>query len=241
MTENIVRNGVAHSVATNERTKNAVNPRNSFVDNEKSALADASIEVTESRVKGRGTVAFETSAPAAMSGSPDYPSITDHYDTRAGLEPKTHIQDNLQKLSVENPTDSDKFFESLQKVEDRISTLRQKHPKANYQSLGDGEHYVDNILYREKKNNTSHFQSVNEVGERDVASLPVDAPASELVPDLEINEEMPVDDSQLLLNGELGAFDEDELRARVRRMQIKLTRVNQSLKDIEKNGDDVEN
>jgi hypothetical protein len=52
---------------------------------------------------------------------------------------------------------------------------------------------------------------------------------------------MPVDDSQLLLNGDLGAFDEDELRARVRKMQVKLTRVNQTLKDMEKKLDEDKN
>jgi hypothetical protein len=50
-----------------------------------------------------------------------------------------------------------------------------------------------------------------------------------------MSNEINLDDAQLLLNGELGAFDEDELRARVRKMQEKLTRVNQTLKDNENN------
>ena len=135
MTENIVRNGVAHFVATNERTKNAVNPRNSFVDNEKSALADASMDATESQVNGRDTVAFEKSEPAASLDTPDYPRITDHYDTRAGFEPKKHIHDNLQKLHVDKPTDNGKFFESLHKVEDRISTLRRSPAARRFQRM----------------------------------------------------------------------------------------------------------
>jgi hypothetical protein len=243
MTENIVRNGVAHSVSTNERTKNAVNPRNSFVDNDKPALADACVEFDESQAQDRDKVAFEQRASAASQQAPAYPSITDHYDTRAGSEPKKHLQDNLQHLSLENPTDNDKFFESLQKVEDRISTLRQKHPKSNYQSMGDGEHYVDNILFREKKNITSRFQSVSETAERDAPRLPSqDTPSSTGAPDvMDVNLDMPVDDSQLLLNGDLGAFDEDELRARVRKMQVKLTRVNQTLKDMEKKLDEDKN
>jgi predicted transcriptional regulator len=48
---------------------------------------------------------------------------------------------------------------------------------------------------------------------------------------------MNVDDAQLILHGEQGAFNEDELRARVKKMQEKLTRVNQTLKDIENKND----
>lgn len=279
MTEKIFRSGVAHSVETNEHTKNAINPHNTFIENEKPALTDPSIEVAESKTQSRSLVAFEQSEPDKAPDAKGYPSIIDHLDTRTELcESKKHIHDNRQKLKIDNPTDSEKFFESLHRVEERIEAFRQKHPKDNYQSLGDGPRYVDNIqptdktsykdnrqslgleklqdnyqgigpadthvdniLYREKKNITSNVQLLKEAGERGTASLSAHESTSDLSDAIEMqanelmSEELSLDDSQLLLNGELSAFDEDELRARVKKMKAKLTRVNQSLKDMEKN------
>jgi hypothetical protein len=105
--------------------------------------------------------------------------------------------------------------------------------------------YKDNVLFREKKNIGTNIQSVRDGLPRDAPSLPT----HEASPDVDgilaaleaaqtmdvLSDEINLDDAKLLLNGELGAFDEDELRVRVRKMQEKLTRVNQTLKDIENN------
>jgi hypothetical protein len=144
-------------------------------------------------------------------------------------------------------------------MEERISTLREKRPKDNHQSTGSVPHfsdniqpldqvsYKDNVLFREKKNIKTNFQSVNESMQRDALSLSINKPSANedepltalepMQPADALSDEINLDDAQLLLNGELGAFDEDELRARVRKMQEKLTRVNQKLKDIEKNNE----
>ncbi len=258
MTEKIVRSVTAHSVATSDVTKNAVNPRNSFIDQDKATLADPAIEMDASEAKDKTLVAFLESQSVETGPAPSYPSIVEHFDTRSGLvEAKKHIQDNHQKLTLENPTDNDKFVESLQRIEERISTLREKHPKDNHQSTGAVPHlsdniqpldkvsYKDNILFREKKNIGTNIQWVRDGLPRDAPSLPT----HEASPDVDgilaaleaaqtvdvLSDDINLDDAQLLLNGELGAFDEDELRARVRKMQEKLTRVNQTLKDIENN------
>jgi hypothetical protein len=258
MTEKIVRSVTAHSVATSDVTKNAVNPRNSFIDQDKSTLADPAIEMNASEAKDKALVAFLESQSVETGPAPAYPSIVEHFDTRSGLvEAKKHIQDNRQKLALENPTDNDQFVESLHRIEERISTLREKHPKDNRQSIGPIPHfsdniqpldkvsYKDNILFREKKNTGTNIQSVRDGLPRDAPSLLIHAASPDvdgILAALEaaqttdvLNDEINLDDAQLLLNGELGAFDEDELRARVRKMQEKLTRVNQTLKDIENN------
>jgi hypothetical protein len=258
MTEKIVRSVTAHSVATSDVTKNAVNPRNSFIDQDKPALADPAIEMDASEAKDKTLVAFLESQPIETGPAPAYPSIVEHFDTRSGLAAaKKHIQDNRQKLTVENLTDNDKFVESLHRIEERISTLREKHPKDHHQSTGSVLHfsdniqpldkvsYKDNILFREKKNIGTNIQSVRDGLPRDVPSLPTHAAspdADRTLAALEaaqtmdaLSDEVNLDDAQLLLNGELGSFDEDELRARVRKMQEKLTRVNLTLKDIENN------
>jgi hypothetical protein len=258
MTEKIVRSVTAHSVATSDVTKNAVNPRNSFIDQDKATLADPSIEMDASETKEKTLVAFPESQSIETGSAPSYPSIVEHFDTRSGfVEAKKHIQDNRQKLALENPTDNDKFVESLHRIEERISTLREKHPRDNHQSTGAVPHfsdniqpldkvsYKDNILFREKKNIGTNIQSVRDGLPRDAPSLPAYKPSSEEGEALAaadaaqrtdaLSDEINLDDAQLLLNGELGSFDEDELRARVRKMQEKLTRVNQTLKDIENN------
>lgn len=260
MTDKIVRSETAHLVATSEITKNAVNPRNSFIDQDKPILADPAVHMDASDAKDKTLVAFSESPAIETGPASVFPSVVDHFDTRSGfVEAKKHIQDNRQKLAVENPTDNDKFFESLHRMEERISTLREKHPKDNHQSTGAMPHisdniqpldkvsYKDNVLFREKKNIKKNFQSVNESMQREALNLPTNTPSSaenEALAALEIvqpadalSDEINLDDAHLLLNGELGAFDEDELRARVRKMQEKLTRVNQKLKDIEKNNE----
>jgi hypothetical protein len=253
MTEKIVRSVTAHSVTTSELTKNAVNPRNSFIDNDKSVLTEPTIEIEESAFKDKTTVPFQKSAKLDIGQTPDYPTITEHFDTRSNfVEGKEHIHDNRQKLALEKPTDNDKFFESLHKIEARISTLRQKHPKENHQSAGPVSHvtdnmqsldqvsYKDNILYREKKNIHANFQSVSESLQRVQAKLPANEPSTQVDEALAaldatgvLSDDIHLDDAQFFLNGELGAFDENELRAKVKQMQEKLTRVNQTLKDIE--------
>ncbi len=258
MTEKIVRSVTAHSVVTSDVTKNAVNPRNSFIDQDKATLADPAIEMDASETKDKTLVAFLESQPIETGPAPSYPSIVEHFDTRNGfVEAKKHIQDNRQKLTLEKPTDNDKFVESLHRIEERISTLREKHPKDNHQSTGAVPHfsdniqpldqvsYKDNVLFREKKNIKANFQSVNEGVQRNAPNLPTHASSSDVDKALAalvtaqttdiLSDEINFDDAQLLLNGELGAFDEDELRARVRKMQEKLARVNQTLKDIENN------
>lgn len=258
MTEKIVRSVTAHSVATSDVTKNAVNPRNSFIDQDKPTLADPAIEMNASEAKDMTLVAFLESQSIETEPAPAYPSIVKHFDTHSGfVQTKKHIQDNRQKLTVENLMDNDKFVESLHRIEERISTLREKHPKDNPQSTGPVLHfsdniqpldkvsYKDNILFREKKNIGTNIQSVRDDLPRDAPSLPTHAASPDvdgILAALEaaqtmdvMSNEINLDDAQLLLNGELGAFDEDELRARVRKMQEKLTRVNQTLKDIENN------
>jgi hypothetical protein len=255
MTEKIVRSETAHSVTTSEITKNAINPRNSFIDQEKPALEDPAIEIAASVMKDKTAAVFQESAPHDHGKTPDYPSITDHFDTRSKLaEVKKHIHDNRQKLVLENPQDNEKFFESLQKIEDRISTLRQKHPKDNHQGTGavaqsvdniqplDQVSYNDHILYREKKNLMTNVQRVREGVARDSVKRQLDEKSLDAeesvsaLPPLQtalLGDEIHLDEAQLLLNGELGAFDENELRAKVKKMQEKLIRVNQTLKDIE--------
>lgn len=218
MTEKIVRSVTAHSVETSAITKNAVNPRNHFIDQKKTTLAEPTMEIEGSELKDKHSVAFEESPAVDAGAAPDYPSFTDHYDTRNELtQAKAHLRDNRQKLQSNTP-------------QDNIQQIAQVA-------------YKDTVLYQEKKNIHANFQSVRESLQRAVAKLPAHARSSSTdefcAPENTgfsnpvSHDDINFDDAHLLLNGDLGVFDEDELRARVRKMQEKLTRVNQTLKDIE--------
>lgn len=218
MTEKIVKSVTAHSVATSEVTKNAVNPRNSFIDHDKDALSDPAIEMDGERIKDESSYEFETSPSRDLGLAPDYPVRTEHFDARTQLmAAKQHLQDNRQKLQTMHQIDN------IQQV-DQLALH-------------------DTVLYREKKNISANIQSVRESLQRAAAKLPLTESSIKLASELDdskekalsapTHEEINLDEAQLLLNGEVGAFDEDELRARVRKMQEKLTRVNQTLIDIE--------
>ncbi len=218
MTKKIVKSVTAHSVATSEVTRNAVNPRNSFIDHDRECLSDPAIEIDGDQMKDQSSAVFETSPSRDAGPAPAYPSRVEHFDGRSQLmTAKPHLQDHRQKLQTTSLTDN------IQRL-DQVALH-------------------DTVLYKEKKNIHANFQSVRESLLRAAAklSLPESTLKDANVPN-DSNEEVLIapcrdeinlDEAQLLLNGEVGAFDEDELRARVRKMQEKLTRVNQTLKDIE--------
>jgi len=237
MPDKVVRSGVAHSVVTNEITRNAINPRNEFIEIDTTPLDAFSETLSETHAN---------SSQAALN----QPVVQDRYDTRTSLSaPKARITRNLQKLSPEKPTDNNLFFESLQKLEDRIQHLREQHPTQNQQHIGrhditdnvqsNGpiESTRDRVLYKEKKNIRKNVQHITE-------SSPVRASANLLSPAPEVTtrpinleamnlEHLSVDDMNVLLDEAMKSFNEDELKARIRKMKERLASANQTLKEIE--------
>lgn len=218
MTEKIVKSLTAHSVETSEVTKNAINPRNSFIDRDIEGLSDPAIQIDGDQITDTRSPEFATSLSKDAGPVPAYPSRAESIDVRSQLRAaKQHLQDNRQKLQTRNQTD-------------------------NIQHMDQGALH-DTVLFLEKKNIHANFQSVRESLQRAVAKLPLPQPSPTLADvsndskDKSLSapwpDQMNLDEAQVLLNGAVGAFDEDELRARVRKMQEKLTRVNQTLKNIE--------
>lgn len=267
MPDNVFRSGVAHTVVTNEITKNAINPRNNFVTTDKKSLNDISDEFAQ------------TPTDPEHDAKPEAPNpiIQDRYDTHESLsESKTQIKRNRQKLQHEALTDSHVFLESLHKVEERIEHLRAQHPTQNrqslerhgitdniqslnkksysdnrqlvpekvignnFQSVGTGRSTRDRILYKEKKNIKENLQHLSETSaHRASASLSAPTPPDNHSNPLDLAainlQEMSVDDMSVLLDEAMNTFNEDELRARIRKMKEKLATANQTLKNIEAN------
>lgn len=227
MPDSIVRSGVAHTVVTNEITKNAINPRNQFIETDPTNLEDISDAFAQT------TTASTESAQALTQ-----PVIQESDDTHTSLSmPKTHITTHLQKLAPEKPTDKNLFFESLQKLEDRIHHLRAQHPTQNEQSVGSIESTHDRFVYKEKKNISKNVQYITEStparASANLPSSPVADPASPIHLETVHLEQMSVDDMNVLLDEAMNSFNEDELRARIRKMKERLASANQTLKEIE--------
>lgn len=125
MPNDVFFNGVPHSVQTNERTKNAINPRYTFIDIEKhesDPIKDQQIQPESFNAK---------------QAQPNYPTAKDSFTTNEfSSVSKTNITSNSQKLSTDHLSESEMLYESLHKVEDRIQNLREKYPSQNIQHIG---------------------------------------------------------------------------------------------------------
>lgn len=162
MSNDVFLNSTPHLVQTSELTKNAVNPRNMFMETEKTKLDDAAAEFAEHPSALANTVQFETTSSDATQQASSHPSIKDSYDTHTSLSaPKTHMTSNVQAVPTDKSLENQTFFESLHQVEDRIQNLRKKHPSKNIQNLGHQEIH-DNIQRLDKTSYSDNRQLISE-------------------------------------------------------------------------------
>lgn len=162
LSNDVFLNSTPHLVQTSELTKNAVNPRNIFIETDKAKLDDAATEFVEHPATLANTVQFETTFSDATQQASSHPSIKDSYDTHTSLSvPKTHMTSNVQAVSTDKSLENQTFFESLHQVEDRIQNLRKKHPSKNIQNLGHHEIH-DNIQSLDKTSYSDNRQLISE-------------------------------------------------------------------------------
>lgn len=276
MDPKIVKSGIAHSVVISEVTKNAINPRNHFMEVDEAALAESERLSMPHGMFPHATATAASGSDAKPIQTPAHVAKTEVYSARETLtEPKPHVTQNFQKLDAPDATRDEKFYESLHRIEDRLHRLRAEHPRdnlqhiqtdanpANHQAAGSNRRYTDNIQNIASKKRyvdnwqktpstvqTDNLQDVGPVEKieqrfeykeknnlkdvmvavpsRDGAPLSGTRPAAELSP----NAPSSPDASTGLLTGELSTLDEDDLRARLREIKIKLENANQSLKKI---------
>lgn len=162
LSNDVFLNSTPHLVQTSELTKNAVNPRNIFMETEKASLDDATAEFAAQPAALASTVQFETTSSDVTQQALSQPEIKDSYDTHTSLSvPKTHMTSNVQAVPTDKSLESQTFFESLHQVEDRIQSLRKKHPSKNIQSLGHHEIH-DNIQALDKTSYSDNRQLISE-------------------------------------------------------------------------------
>jgi hypothetical protein len=213
-------NGVPHAVQTSELTKNAINPRNAFIDHEKNQLDDMSADFAKHAFDPIKALQMQPESSEVKPSQSNYPSTQDSFDTHDLLSvSKTHLTDNMQSLHQKSASENRQLIEQAS-VED------------NFQKLAPTLSRRDTILYKEKKNIHTNLQKIEASNSaREPATL-VQTVQSEKKSDL--NAHALHADSQLpTKSASSRLLVEDKLRARVRKMKENIGQVNRTLKEIE--------
>jgi hypothetical protein len=151
VTDEVLRNGVAHNVTTSLVTHNAVLPQNMFIKDEASALRDSSLgDVVPSLVNRDSSSEFNlTSSNPAPQAAPNYPVSKDRLAANDALTNiKSHIRDNVQALK--------KLAHA-----DNCQSIAADEFNQNIQSLGASRSIEENKLYLEKKSIKSNRQLIS--------------------------------------------------------------------------------
>lgn len=241
-------NGVLHSVQTSELTKNAINPRNTFIDSGKTELDDISGEFAKHPFDPIKALQTQPESSEAKQSQSNYPTTQDSFTTDAFLSvSKTHLSRNSQTLSAEPASESEMFHDSLggvQRFDDNMQSLHQKSFSENrqlvdektvadnFQKLAPTESRHDTILYKEKKNIHDNSQLVKVPGSGRSSATLSQTRQSENKPDLSVPPFHADHSIQTKLPSH-SLLAEDKLRARVRKVKENIGKVNQSLTDIE--------
>ena len=200
-----------HAVETNLVTRNAVNPRHAFSD----------------------------SNPAAQDASPDQADQAAHAaklagDINAPVLPSDHFTDNLQALDTTNITDN---WQSLGKAHhhDNLQEVGTDAFSDNRQSLGPSQSIQEQKLYLEKKSIKDNRQKVPSSNvQRAAPEMPAYVTASPVQSNA----------SQTPVNAAAGTHhkatsagvtqptEDDELRARMKKLKATVRDVNHTLSDL---------
>ena len=162
MTDEILRNGVRHTVTTSLVTKNAVLPQNTFIQEEASALGDSGVgDAPDPSLPLEPSSEFQhTTSDPSVKAAPPSPVTSNALAANDALTTiKSHIRDNIQALK--NLAQSDNW----QNIElDKLNS--------NVQGLGTSRSIEENKLYLEKKSIKDNRQKISETTNgRDAANL----------------------------------------------------------------------
>jgi hypothetical protein len=222
--DNIFRSGVPHAVETNLVTRNAVNPRHAFSDNNP-ATQDESPEDAE-----------HAAHLAKLAGDIHAPVVPgEHVTDNLQAEGKPKFIDNLQALDKTNITDN---WQSLGKThqQDNLQAVDTDAFHDNRQSLGPSQSIQEQKLYLEKKSIKDNRQKVAaSTVQRAAAQMPAHVPASTVLssaPQASLNATAG-SQNKATAAGASQATEDDELRARMKKLKATVRDVNDALSDLE--------
>jgi hypothetical protein len=209
--ENIFRSGVPHAVETNLVTRNAINPRHAFSDDNANAI-DALADSAEL-----------ASHSANHADEVDGPVVAGE-----------HLTDNLQALDKTNVTDN---WQSLGKahLQDNLQGMDSVAFHDNRQSLGPSQSIQEQKLYLEKKSIRDNRQKVTStVSQRAAPTLTAHVSASPVqssTPPSRVNPTTGKHD-QAAVAGVSQPTEDDELRARMKKLKATVRDVSDTLSEL---------
>ena len=224
MPDNIFRSGVPHAVETNLVTRNAINPRHAFSE-DNPAAQDASPNDAE-----------HAAHLAKLAGDIHAPVVPGEHltDNLQALE-KSKFTDNLQALDKTNITDN---WQSLGKAhqQDNMQDVGTDAFNDNRQSLGPSQSIHEQKLYLEKKSIKDNRQKVaSSMVQRAAPQMPSHVAAS---PVSSSASQTPVNATagtqyKATAAGVTQPTEDDELRARMKKLKATVRDVNDALSDLE--------
>lgn len=202
-----------HAVETNLVTRNAVNPRHAFSEDDLAA-EHAQLDGADSPVLAPRSRA-ENDAPVVAG---------------------EHLSDNIQALDKANLTDN---WQSLGKthVQDNLQDIATDAFNDNRQSLGPSQSIQDNKLYLEKKSIKDNRQKVVSSNvQRAAPQLPEDVLAAltsqSMAPQVTSRSASQNQHNAVVANS-TKPTEEDELRARMKKLKATVRDVNHTLSDLD--------
>jgi len=139
----VIGSGVAHSVTTNEHTKNAINPHNTFMDvppDDAQPTAESAPVLTPPPPSQR----IRLAQSETLEGETNH--VTRSVDTLSAHDPlttsKQPVVSNIQHISQEALIDREKFHESLTRLEEKLHQLKAKQVALNRQTVANAS-YAD--------------------------------------------------------------------------------------------------
>ena len=211
--DHIFRSGVPHAVETNLVTRNAVNPRHAFSDKDQAA--------DNAQTDGADG---PTLAPRSVN------------ETDAPVVAGEHLNDNIQALGKDKLSDN---WQSIGKahVQDNLQDVATDAFNDNRQSLGPSQSIQDNKLYLEKKSIRDNRQKVVSGNvQRTAPQLPQEVSAA-VSSQTKATQSTARAASSKLQNSAGGSIskptEEDELRARMKKLKATVRDVKDTLSDLE--------
>lgn len=155
MTQNIIRSGMPHAVSTSAVTNDAINPRNKFVESDNTSTEKEPPTAPPKQITTEADSSLSKPVHPPIVPNPEHAKEDKSYTSNEHfVEPKVEIKNNFQKLNIEKPIDDNKFHESLERIEDRLRSIRDKQQADNLQKV-DATHLSDNY---QRRNSKTHLE-----------------------------------------------------------------------------------
>lgn len=234
MNDKLIRSGARHTVVFDERTRNAVSPHNESdgVDLPPEAIHDHLEIVSQAADDKSAPSPLDNQAAPEQGATVAIPTEVISVQSTPTV-PKKHLKSNLQKITVDQPTDSNKFHESVLHLKDQLL-----HFKTSTEA------FTDRMVYLEKKNIKDHRIKFDDSAHQ--ATNPASVPSQKIDPHgAHQEQETPSlfiaknTHDPVMSKTASDHHHSNLLQERIDKLKKDVSHVNESLKDIKDPGPDT--